>query len=678
MKRIAKSAIAILFIFALFVVGHDMTFSTGAMASSENQVTPDHSFSFDSVTYGSPNDGIDFNELVGFGNGIYLGLYNHVSDIAQHNRDGRGSSYEQYATGYESASRPILWQTRGESNGSLTLISEYVLDCRPFDTDHNDGSTDYSQSDIRKWLNGDFLDSFSSVENSILVPTEISHYYTTTKKSSVDKVFLPGGSYIYDEINDTFIRSEDGDYPILYNGATFMIRLDDRDIVSLRNGRVLIDDKTGYNPRWIVAHTRETVPRDFDLPLTHINISAFGMLGNVFADSNFGVRMVMNIDPEAILFASAITTNPKPGEMAADSANYIQAKPLYGYTYVTESGFDTGLDQREAFFERYPGEQENRTRHYELISETENALRDDYHKGNMTTYEIFAALDEYHASADYKALESALDLGLPITNYKLTIVNPDISLSAVTYGGISLANGSGIPEEIGGSFILSGTGRGHDKLAYKIVQATAGSRTIVGYGTGDAISLTIDTKGLTPGGDYTLYVWAQKDNAVNSHEGSAPMYFKLGSNVPIIGVPVTVTPTASSISVNGETIAFEAYNIGGNNYFKLRDLAYALDNTEKQFEVSYDNTTRAIKLTSGLPYTHVGGEMVQGDERAKTAAPSLSTIYFDGELRNLVAYNIGGNNFFKLRDLMEVLDIFVGYDSVTKAIMLDTSRGYLS
>ncbi|MCL1835068.1 MAG: hypothetical protein FWG48_02805, partial [Oscillospiraceae bacterium] len=34
-------------------------------------------------------------------------------------------------------------------------------------------------------------------------------------------------------------------------------------------------------------------------------------------------------------------------------------------------------------------------------------------------------------------------------------------------------------------------------------------------------------------------------------------------------------------------------------------------------------------------------------------------------------------NFFKLRDLMEAIDVFVGYDNATKAITLDTSKGYV-
>ena len=140
--------------------------------------------------------------------------------------------------------------------------------------------------------------------------------------------------------------------------------------------------------------------------------------------------------------------------------------------------------------------------------------------------------------------------------------------------------------------------------------------------------------------------------------------------------PQTANPTESTVYVNGVSEPFEAYNIGGSNYFKLRDLAYVLNGTEKQFEVGYDNDTRAITLTSGQAYTAVGGEMAQGDGSAKLASPTESSIYFDGEELNLTVYNIGGNNFFKLRDLMEVIDVYVGYDSETRAITLDTSREY--
>jgi len=47
----------------------------------------------------------------------------------------------------------------------------------------------------------------------------------------------------------------------------------------------------------------------------------------------------------------------------------------------------------------------------------------------------------------------------------------------------------------------------------------------------------------------------------------------------------TWAPTASDVLVNGEIIAFDAYNISDSTYFKLRDIAYVLNGTEKQFEV---------------------------------------------------------------------------------------------
>jgi hypothetical protein len=139
----------------------------------------------------------------------------------------------------------------------------------------------------------------------------------------------------------------------------------------------------------------------------------------------------------------------------------------------------------------------------------------------------------------------------------------------------------------------------------------------------------------------------------------------------------TVNPTPSTVYVNGAAKAFEAYNIGGNNFFKLRDLAMTLNGTAKQFEVGYDNATRAITLTTGQPYTPAGGELVPGDGTAKAAVSTPSKLYLNGTELNLTAYNISGNNFFKLRDLMQAIDVYVDYDDATRAITLDTGRGYV-
>jgi prophage antirepressor-like protein len=130
------------------------------------------------------------------------------------------------------------------------------------------------------------------------------------------------------------------------------------------------------------------------------------------------------------------------------------------------------------------------------------------------------------------------------------------------------------------------------------------------------------------------------------------------------------------VLVNGQATALEAYLIDGNNFFMLRDLAYALNGTDKQFSVGWDGAANAISLTSGEPYEPIGGEMTQGAGAAMTANPTTSRVFLDGAELNLTAFNIGGNNFFRLRDLMSALDIGVTWDGATSTIGIDTSIGY--
>jgi len=148
--------------------------------------------------------------------------------------------------------------------------------------------------------------------------------------------------------------------------------------------------------------------------------------------------------------------------------------------------------------------------------------------------------------------------------------------------------------------------------------------------------------------------------------------------VPAQPSGVTATPNASKVLVNGKSVAFDAYTISGNNYFKLRDLAYVLSGTGKQFEVSWDGKANAISLTSGKGYTAVGGELSAGAAGAKTAQPNKSKILLDGKEISLTAYTIGGNNYFKLRDIGKVFDFGVGWDGATQTISIDTSKGYTS
>ena len=152
--------------------------------------------------------------------------------------------------------------------------------------------------------------------------------------------------------------------------------------------------------------------------------------------------------------------------------------------------------------------------------------------------------------------------------------------------------------------------------------------------------------------------------------------FLFAAAPPASAVALTAEPTASTVLFDGTVTAFEAYNIGGNNYFKLRDIAYTLSGSEKQFEVGWDAANNAIYLTSGMPYTPVGGEMAGKGSGDKTPLPTSSKIYLDGKVTVFIAYNIGGNNYFKLRDIGKAFDFGVDLDAAGSTIVIDTGKGY--
>ena len=149
--------------------------------------------------------------------------------------------------------------------------------------------------------------------------------------------------------------------------------------------------------------------------------------------------------------------------------------------------------------------------------------------------------------------------------------------------------------------------------------------------------------------------------------------------IGIFAVPAlaaTANPTAATVLVNGSNVSFDAYNINDFNYFKLRDLAYTLNGTAKQFSVGWDEANNAITLTSGQPYESVGGEMASRGAGSKNAEPSASRIFLDGREVQFSAYLIEGNNYFKLRDIGEAFDFGVNWDEAAETISIDTSIGY--
>ncbi len=163
---------------------------------------------------------------------------------------------------------------------------------------------------------------------------------------------------------------------------------------------------------------------------------------------------------------------------------------------------------------------------------------------------------------------------------------------------------------------------------------------------------------------------------------------------------VIANPTDSEIVIGKGAWMLDAYNINDNNYFKLRDIAFAFtyEGEKRPFEVTWDGEKNAINLISNKEYTAVGGEcggydVATGEwpepdwdaimngtvnvKPPKEAKPTTSEIYIDGVKVNLTAYNIDDNNYFKLRDLAEALDFEVIWNGEENRIYVSTYGSYI-
>ena len=137
---------------------------------------------------------------------------------------------------------------------------------------------------------------------------------------------------------------------------------------------------------------------------------------------------------------------------------------------------------------------------------------------------------------------------------------------------------------------------------------------------------------------------------------------------------LSAQPSSQQLSVNGELRAAEIYNIGGNNYFKLRDVAMLLNGTLAQFSVGYDAASGTITVQTGAPYEPAGGELATGTDRSDTCKASTQLLTIDGSAPAVTAYNIGGNNFFKLRELGDALGFQVDYDAATNTVLVSAGN----
>lgn len=157
----------------------------------------------------------------------------------------------------------------------------------------------------------------------------------------------------------------------------------------------------------------------------------------------------------------------------------------------------------------------------------------------------------------------------------------------------------------------------------------------------------------------------------------------------------TATPKDGTVYVNTVPVSFVKYSIKGSDYYNLRDLAKAFNDTNKPFNVTYGKGSKTISINTTRKYAPVGGEMSATVGSSKTAIKGNHTINWSYKLSrsDVVSYklpsDIGSYNialstyiideevYVKLRDLMQWLDVGVGYDSKLKGTVINTYQLYV-
>ncbi len=141
----------------------------------------------------------------------------------------------------------------------------------------------------------------------------------------------------------------------------------------------------------------------------------------------------------------------------------------------------------------------------------------------------------------------------------------------------------------------------------------------------------------------------------------------------------TAHPTNASVVMNGKRMDFCAYDLYGSNYFKLRDIAAALKDTEKKFNIHWNEWSNQIDLYTSShknfkDYELTGTEFSQTANTEQTAMISVPKLTIDDNKTTFVGYNIKNSNYFKIRDLAKFFDFYVGYEN--GHIVLDITKQY--
>ena len=114
-----------------------------------------------------------------------------------------------------------------------------------------------------------------------------------------------------------------------------------------------------------------------------------------------------------------------------------------------------------------------------------------------------------------------------------------------------------------------------------------------------------------------------------------------------------------------------------NTYVSLRDVAFALNGTEKQFNYIFDEDTGVVNIETGQPYQEVGTENKHGAGTTESASCRANKMKINGNVVKYYTYQISGNNdtYMKLVDISMILNAGIDFVDET-TIAINTEKGF--
>jgi hypothetical protein len=523
---------------------------------------------------GDVYDGVNFSAVFASGNGLYYGAYKHATnqpaDYKSSQTPGWNLNPDGDNTDRSTSPASVLWRVMGEeaSDGHITLLSEYVLDNKVFNDSYwGPTAFNYSGSAIQSWLNNDAANGFLHSSN-----------FNGSETGGMATSDVVTGMYDYSSGSE-----ETGDF-------------------NPQNG--FKPDGTDYSDA-----SQATGP----WPTTASSQKVYLPWGKYYGNSVYWGAG----NGAANMLGSGYTDNVAKLKDGSTVVYYWLRSPSSFYSlsalYVGGDGTVDNVLVRNAL-----------------------GVRPAF-KLNPSSV-IFTSEISSTNTADKTTSDTNYVAGSGVSNYKLTIKNTSLTAGSMTAGGQAAdALSSGISPTTttdaapGASVSVAATGAtAGTKLTYKIVDST---RTIVGYGQGaNGAAVQVNAIGLDgsthlSADDYTVYVWAQKDNTINSHEGSTPMYFTMTvvASDPKPEAPGNVTATAG----NGQaTVSFTPPTNANGYNGTITDYEVTINPGGATFTGTASPIT-VTGLTNGTAYTFTV-TATDGTNTSEPSAPSNSVTPTSG------------------------------------------------